>query len=488
VWKLKVNWVYQMKDVQVPLEMTPLVVDGVMYTVKPPADVVAIDTQTGRPFWTYSHTLPDKINSCCGPVNKGLAILDDRLFFATLDSHLIALDSKTGTPLWDVVVADYRIGATMTVAPIAIKDRVIVGISGGDYGVRGFIDAYNAKSGKREWRFETIPGPGELGHDSWSGDSWKVGGADTWVPGSFDPQLNLVYWGIGNPAPDYNGDGRKGDNLYSDCVVAVDADTGKLKWYFQFTPHDTHDWDATEMPVLIDAEFRGRPRRLMVFGNRNAFYYILDRETGEFLMAKQFATQNWAVGIDEKGRPILKPNTEPTPDGNPISPEVQGATNWYAPSYDPLTKMFYLNIWEAASTYIKLDASYSPGNWYLGGQATGRADPPSGPHPDERIPKGWGVIRALDAFTGERKWEYKLHGVSKAGVLSTAGHLVFGGSAEGQFLALDAYTGEELWRFQIGALVNAAPITYLTQGKQQVAIAVGSCIFTFVVDEGKPGT
>ncbi|MCI0622653.1 MAG: PQQ-dependent dehydrogenase, methanol/ethanol family [Acidobacteria bacterium] len=473
---MKVQWIYQMDRADIRgLQMTPLVVDGVMYTTKPPADIVAIDVRTGRPFWTYRGRLAEKINSCCGPVNKGLAILGDRLYYCTLDSRLLALDAKTGNFLWETEVADYRTGATMTVAPVAVKDKVIVGISGGEYGIRGFLDAYNANTGKQEWRFYTIPGPGEPGHETWGGDSWMTGGAGTWAPGTYDPELNLLYWGVGNPGPDYNGDSRPGDNLYSDCVLALNPDNGKLKWYFQFTPHDTHDWDAAQIPVLVDADFRGRHRRLMLFANRNAFYYILDRETGEFLLAKQFAKQSWADGIDAKGRPLKKPNSDPTPNGNPIQPEVQGATNWYSPSYNPLTGMLYVNVWEATSVYQKLDTSFSLGNRFIGGL-------PRRPEPEEQIEKPWGAIRALDALTGEKKWEHRLYSVSKTGVLSTAGKLVFAGSAEGQFFAFDAMTGEQMWRFQLGAPVNAAPITYLVDGKQQVAIAAGRAILAFGVD------
>lgn len=465
--KLKINWVFQLSSRE-KLEVTPLVVDGVMYLTQPPNDVYALDTRTGRPYWFYKRLLPQKVNTCCGRVNRGLAILGDRLYMGTVDAHLVALDAKTGGLIWDVKVADYRTGHSITVAPLAIKDRIIVGISGGEYGIRGFLDAYDAKTGRRLWRFYTVPGPGEPGNETWAGDSWKRGGAPTWVTGSFDAELNLIYWGAGNPGPDWNGDVRKGDNLYSDCVVALDAETGKLRWFFQFTPHDLHDWDATQIPVLVDASFRGQPRKLMLFANRNGFYYVLDRQSGEFLLGRAFVKQTWAAGLNPKGRPILKPNIAPTRTGRLIYPGVQGGTNWYSPSYSPLTGLLYLSVWEYASIYFTGDAPYSPGNRFIGSVPQGVPDDP-----------GWGAVRALVPESGELKWEYRLHSTPQAGILSTAGNLVFGGTNEGQFFGLDAESGKELWRLQVGGVVAAGPMTYLSQGRQQVAIAAGSAIFSF---------
>jgi alcohol dehydrogenase (cytochrome c) len=300
--QLKVAWMYQIKAHH-KIETSPLVFDGMMYITEPPSDVTAIDLHSGRPIWSYRRSIP-AVPVCCGQVNRGVAALDDQLFIGTLDSHLVALDMRTGRVRWDVEVADYKTANSITLAPLAIKDKVIIGIAGAEYGIRGFLDAYDAKTGKRVWRFWTVPGPGEPGNETWSGDSWKHGGAPTWITGSYDPETNLLYWGTGNPGPDYAGDVRMGDNLYSDCLVVLNADTGKLKWYFQFTPHDVHDMDANEIPVLVDAEFRGKARKLVLFGNRNGFYYILDRLTGEFLHAKQFAIQTWAKGLDERGRPI----------------------------------------------------------------------------------------------------------------------------------------------------------------------------------------
>jgi alcohol dehydrogenase (cytochrome c) len=463
---LGVKWVYQMRAFD-KVETTPLVVDGIMYLTRPPNDVVALDAATGRPFWTYSRPVPASMPLCCGRVNRGVAILGDRLYMGTLDAKLVSLDARTGRVLWEKEVTGHRAGYSVTVSPLIVKDKVIVGIAGGEYGIRGFLDAYDAATGERVWRFYTIPGPGEKGNETWAGDSWKTGGAGTWLTGSYDPALNLIYWGTGNPSPDWNGDVRMGDNLYSCSVIALDADTGKLRWHFQFIPHDVHDYDAVQIPVLVDAPFRGRPRKLMYWAHRNAFFYVLDRETGEFLAAWPFASQTWAQGIDDKGRPIRKPDTEPTREGTLVYPGVQGGTNWYSPSFHPGTGLFYMTVWEYASIYRKDDAEYSPGRPFFGGGA------PSVP----RAP-GYGALRALNPSTGKIAWEHKMHNKSQAGVLSTAGGLVFGGD-DGHFFALDAESGTELWRFNTGGTIAAGPITYLANGRQQVSIAAGGAIFTF---------
>ena len=467
VGNLRLKWVYQLRTLE-KVETTPLVVNGVMYLTRPPNDVVALDTETGRPYWIHRRTLPKPINVCCGQVNRGVAMLGDRLFMGTVDGYLVALDSKTGTLLWQVEVADRRTGHSVTVAPLALKDKIIVGIAGGEYGARGFLDAYDPKTGKRLWRFWTIPAPGEPGHETWEGDSWKTGGAPTWVTGSFDPELNLLYWGTGNPSPDWNGDVRKGDNLYSSSVIALDPDTGKLKWYYQFTPHDVHDWDSVQVPVLVDAEFQGRQRKLLYWANRNAFFYVLDRTNGEFLLGRAFAKQTWAKALDEKGRPIRNPGTSPSREGTLVYPGVQGGTNWYSPSYSPKTGLFYFSAWEYASKYYTGDAPYTAGNRFLGSVPQAVRDDP-----------GWGALRALDPKTGEKKWDFKLHSTPQAGILSTAGGLVFGGDDEGHYFALDDSSGNELWRANTGGVIMAGSITYLSGSKQYISIASGSAIFTF---------
>ncbi len=465
--QLRLKWVFQVKTTE-KIETSPLVVGDTMFVTAPPSNAFALDARTGRPFWSYQRRIPEGVSVCCGQVNRGLAILGDRLYLGTLDAYLVALDAKTGNVIWETEVADYQSGYAITAAPLAYEDKIVVGISGGEYGIRGFLDAYDARTGERAWRFDTIPGPGEPGNETWEGDSWKTGGGPTWLTGSADPELNLIYWGIGNPAPDWNGEVREGDNLYSSSVVALDADSGKLRWHFQFTPHDTHDWDAVQIPVLADLEFKGEQRKLMLWGNRNAFFYVLDRETGEFLLARAFAKQTWAREIDARGRPVLIPGMEPSEEGTLVYPGVQGATNWYSPSFSPHTGLFYLAIWELPNVYFSGEAIYEPGTPFYGSLIQGASDV-----------AGWGAVRALVPETGERKWEYRLRSVPWAGVLSTAGGVVFGGTSEGQFFALADETGEELWVASLGGMIAAGPITYLSRGKQQVAIAAGSGLFVF---------
>lgn len=467
VGRLKTTWTYQIRG-RHKFEGTPLVIDGVMYISEPPSDVTALDLRTGRPLWSYRRSIPEGMIACCGQVNRGVAALDDQIFVGTIDAHLVALDRKTGRVRWDVEVADYKTGHSITPAPLAVKDKIIIGMAGAEYGVRGFLDAYDARTGRRAWRWWGTPGPGEPGNETWSGDSWKTGGATTWVTGSYDPEANLLYWGTGNPGPDYIGDVREGDNLYSDCLVALDADTGKLKWYFQFVPHDVNDMDSNQIPVLVDTVFRGRPRKLVLFANRNGFYYILDRLTGEFLLAKQFARQNWAKGIDPRGRPIPNPATVPSVEGAVVYPDDDGAANWHSPSYSPQTKLFYQNAREWGAIYYRTEAPYEPGKVFAG---AGR----------RRIPgeEGWGALRALDALTGEMRWEFRVHTPPWSGILSTAGRLVFSGTMEGDFFALDAETGKLLWRLQTGGPIWAGPISYLSEERQYVAIAAGSSLVVF---------
>ncbi|MBM3754151.1 MAG: PQQ-dependent dehydrogenase, methanol/ethanol family [Acidobacteria bacterium] len=470
VSKLKPAWVYQTNSLQ-KFETTPIVLDGVMYITESSSHVTALDTKTGRTLWRYRRPMPDDIKVCCGQVNRGVAILGDLVYVGTLDSHLIALDAKTGAVRWDTNVIDYKAGYSITVAPLALKDKIVVGIAGGEYGIRGFLDAYDAKTGKRAWRFYTVPGPGEKGNETWANDSWKRGAAATWVTGAYDPDTNLVYWGTGNPGPDWNGDVRKGDNLYSDCMLAIDADTGKLKWYFQFTPHDVHDWDATEVPVLIDAEFRGAKRKLLLFPNRNAFYYVLDRVTGQFLLGKPYAKQTWAKGLDDNGRPMRNENTAPTVQGTVVFPSVGGANNWYSPSYSPQNQLLYIAVREAGHIYYFGEAEFKEGEQYNGG---GFRSIPGEPE--------WGAIRAYNPTTGEAKWEFKMSSLPFSGVLSTAGNLVFGTTAEGQVFALQGDTGRLLWRFQGGGNARGNAMSYMSGDKQHVAVTIGNSLYAFVVE------
>jgi len=466
---LKLAWMYQIK-VSHHFETEPLVFDGVMYITEPPSDVTALDLRTGRPIWTYRRSLPKDIIVCCGQVNRGLAALDDQLFVGTVDGHLVALDIRSGRVRWDVEVANYKEAYSITAAPLAVKDKIIVGIAGAEYGVRGFLDAYDAKTGKRAWRFWTVPGPGEPGNETWSGESWKIGGAPTWVTGSYDPQANLVYWGTGNPSPDYVGDDRLGDNLYSDSIVALDADTGKLKWYFQFTPHDVLDMDSNQIPVLLDAEFRGRLRKLVLFANRNGFYYVLDRLTGEFLVGKQFARQNWAKALDAKGRAIWNPAAVPSQAGALVYPDDDGTANWFSPSLNLKTGFFYQNVREkgAIQRLTREKPTYNPGRLFMGGHRL--------PIPGE---EPWGALRALDWKTGEMRWEFRVHTPPWCGVLSTAGNVVFSGTMEGDFFALDAVKGDLLWRIQTGGAIWANPISYMHEGKQYIVVSAGSSLMAF---------
>jgi alcohol dehydrogenase (cytochrome c) len=440
-----------------------------MYVTEPPTKVTALDARTGRSLWSWQKTMPkDLVLLGFGPTNRGIAILDNTVYVGTLDCHLVALDASSGAVRWDVEVESNKTGHSITCAPLAIDGKVIIGISGGEAGIRGFLDAYDAKTGKRAWRLWTIPGPGEPGHETWTGDSWKTGGGPTWVTGSYDPELNLIYWGTGNPGPDWNGDVRQGDNLYTCSLLAVDAATGKLRWHFQFTPHDTHDWDATEIPVLLDATVGGRKRKMVAMANRNAFYYLLDRATGEFLLGTPYAKQTWAKGLDGKGRPIVLPNTEPTVEGNLVWPSLQGATNWFSPSFSPSTGLFYVAVRDMGSYYYKGDVEYKPGSAFIGGGERALSGDQA---------SGW--IRALEVATGKLRWEFKLHSPPWAGVLSTAGGLVFGGSDEGNFYALDALTGKPLWDFQTGGQMASNPISFGLADRQYVAMPAGRALFVF---------
>ncbi len=473
VHRLRVKWIYQMHRPKV--ETTPIVVDGVMYVTRPPSDVIALDAETGRALWTFEYRLSARVYTCCGEVNRGLAILGSTLYLTTLDAKLIALDARSGRQLWKKDIADPALNYSATAAPLAVKDKVIVGIAGAEGGIRGFLDAYDAKTGERAWRFWTVPAPGEAGSETWGGDSWRHGGASTWTTGSYDPELNLLYWGTGNPGPDYNGDVRPGDNLYSCSLLALDPDTGKLRWYFQFTPHDTRDWDATQVPVLLDSTLGGRRRKLVVVPSRNGFYYVLDRETGEFLLAKPFVKQTWAKEIDKKGRPVLNPGQEPTTEGNDsIWPGVDGANNWMSPSYHPATRLLYFNAREERRRYFKTDApEFRPGEPFFGGGGGGTRFRPE---------ESWGKLIAMTPETGEIQWEHRILSPPWAGVLSTAGNLVFSATPSGNFYALDARTGKELWRFNGGERVHASPISFLSRGKQIITIAIGDLLIAFGLD------
>jgi alcohol dehydrogenase (cytochrome c) len=480
------RWIFQAESLE-KFETTPLVVDGIMYITQAPSDAVALDAKTGRVFWVYRYYPSRDVKPCCGSVNHGLAILGDTLFLATLDAHLLALDAKSGRPIWNVKVANATAGYAMTLAPLVVKDKVIVGVAGGEYGIRGFVAAYDAHSGREAWRFNVIPGPGERGHESWDGNAWEHGGGSIWMTGSYDPDSNLTYWGTGNPGPDWNPAQRAGDNLYTDSVVALDADTGKLRWFFQFTPNDPYDYDSVQVPVLVDSTWNGAPRKLMMWANRNGFFYVLDRGSGQFLAGYPFVRVNWASGLDAAGRPVQTPQ----PDGAPTYPGVQGATNWYSPSYSPRTGLFYISAWEDyGSVFVKETQTYEEGRRFVGGR-------PSSPIPGgQNVPSlrrgpinvwtdaaGHGAVIAIDPASGEKKWKFPMTDVTDSGILTTASDLLFSGGREGYFHALDARTGALLWKASLGGQIAAGPMTYLVDGKQYVAIAAGHSLFAFALRE-----
>jgi alcohol dehydrogenase (cytochrome c) len=435
VGKLRIAWMHQAAEADT-FETSPIVVDGIMFITEPPNQVKALDAGTGRTLWKYSKDLPKDLRLCCGKVNRGVAILGDTVYYASTDAHLIALDARTGGLKWDVTLADYKMGYSSTGAPLAVKDKIITGMAGGEFGVRGFVDAYDARTGKRAWRFNTIPAKGEPGNDTWAGESWKTGSATTWVTGVYDPETNTVYWGTGNPGPDWNGDVRKGDNLYSDCLLALDPDTGAKKWHFQYTPHDENDWDSTQTPILADSTVQGQPRKMVVLANRNGFYYALDRVTGKFIAGRPYVKQTWAKGLDEAGRAMRLPNATPSVEGTLIWPSLAGGSNRYSSTFNPKMDLYYLNVKEMAAIYHKGDADYKPGALFNGG---GRRE--------YKAEDPFGAVRALDVGTGELRWEYKLHAPSHSGLMSTAGGLAFG-SNESSVLALDAQKGRATLAFR----------------------------------------
>jgi alcohol dehydrogenase (cytochrome c) len=487
VKNLELKWVFQAQSLQ-KFESTPLVIDGIMYLTQSANDVVALDAKTGRAFWVYHYAPSPAARPCCGIVNRGVAILGDTLFMATVDAHLVAIDAKDGHALWNAKLAEPAAGYAMTMAPLVVKDKVIVGVAGGEFGVRGFIAAFEARTGKQSWKFDTVPDPDQPGHDSWRGADWEHGGAAVWMTGSYDPDLNLTYWGTGNPGPDFNASQRLGDNLYSDSVVALDPDTGKLKWYFQFTPHDPYDYDSVQVPVLANANWNGNPRQLMLWGNRNGFFYVLDRATGKFLSGHPFVKVNWASGLDGNGRPI----TTPQPSGEPTYPGIQGGTNWYSPSYSPRTGLFYVSTWENYGTiFAGVNAEYKEGTRFTGGANTapilGAENPVgggrTGPINTYTEALGSGAVVALDPATGNRKWKFEMHDVNSSGILTTASDLLFVGGREGYFQALDARTGSLLWKQNLGGEIIAGPITFQVDGKQYISIASGNSYFTFALRE-----
>jgi alcohol dehydrogenase (cytochrome c) len=473
--RLRAQWIFSLQDAQ-RLQVTPTVADGVMYVTNV-NQIYALDAGNGRQIWRFRRPrTPGLAGDSAAGINRGVAIAGDRLFFATDHAHLLALNRHTGQVLWETEIADYRANYGSTSAPLVGGNFVIAGVSGGDEGIRGFLAAYRIEDGKEAWRFWTVPKPGEPLSETWKGKAIEHGCAATWLTGVYDPALDRIFWPTGNPCPDYNGEERQGDNLYSCSMLALDRATGKLSWHFQFTPHDLHDWDASEVPLLFDANFAGKPRKLLAQANRNGFYYLLDRTTGEFLHASPFVEKlTWATGVDRKGRPILTAGTKPTPEGVTVCPAVQGATNWMAPAYNPQTGLVYVQTLEKCNIYRK-----SPTSEWKAGESYYEGDTRSVPGDQGRK-----ILRALNALTGRIVWEVPQTGSAQSwgGVLSTNGGLVFFGDDSGAFAAVDASTGSRLWSFQCNEVWKASPMTYRFDGRQYIAVASGPNILAFALSE-----
>ncbi len=470
VQRVAPRWTFTLPNVS-GLEVTPLVVAGVMY-VTAGNECYALDAGNGRTIWHYQRPRTRGVTGGgAGGINRGAAYANGKVFMDTDNAHIIALKASDGSLLWETEIADYRQNYSTTSAPIVAGNLVITGTAGGEEGARGLIAAYDQNTGKEAWRFWTVPAPGQPGSETWAGKGIEHGGAVAWFTGVYDPQSDLLFWQSGNPGEDYNGDQRGGDNLYSDCILALEAKTGKLKWHYQTTPHDLWDWDATETPLVIDANWKDQPRKLLVQGNRNGFFYVFDRINGELLLAKQFIKElTWASGIDAKGRPILNPNQEPTAKGTRVCPSQDGATNWYSPSYNPGTGLFYMQTNEKCSIYTKRPEEFALGRSFLGGAQ--RVEP--GKNPVR-------ILRALHLETGAEKWAIPQVGTANSwgGTLATVTGLVFFGEDSGAFVAADAATGKVLWTFQANVNWKASPMVYQFDRKEMIGVAAGSTIMAF---------
>jgi alcohol dehydrogenase (cytochrome c) len=471
VEQLRAQWVFHVREGS-PLEVTPVVVNGIML-VTSQNDAFALDARTGRTIWHYARPVTEGlIDDASAHHNRGVAVWHTRVYMETDNAHLLCLDARSGHLLWDVPYAEGNKNYGATSAPLVVKDKVLVGTSGGDDGVRGFIAAFDTETGKEAWRFWTIPGPGEFGSSSWPGDMYLRGGATTWMPGTYDPELNLIYWTTSNPAPDFDGGPRPGDDLYTDCVLALNPDTGKLVWYFQFTPHDLFDFDATETPVLVNARINGEARKLIVQANRNGFLYVLDRTNGKFMSAMQFAKQlNWATSIDAQGRPV-RTGLQASAEGTVICPGFAGATNWYSPTYNPDTHTFYFMTLESCETFFLKPEQFAEGRGFY---ATGARRAP-GTNTEK-------ILLAYDLDTQSFAWRYPQtgEGRSAGGVMNTASGLLFFGDDAEALEALEAKSGKPLWHFTTGQSIHASPMSYAVGTKQYVAIAAGSDIFSFAL-------
>jgi alcohol dehydrogenase (cytochrome c) len=447
------------------LRTRPIVYNGVMYITNT-NEMYALDARSGRVVWHYVDLKSKKKEG----VNRGSAILGDKVYFVTADIHLVALDRRTGGLVWRKQYGEIEKGMFASCAPLAAETKIIVGVAGGDTGMRGYVAALDAETGEEKWRTYTVPAPGEKGSESW-GKTIDYGGGATWLSGTYDPELKTLYWPTGNPWPDFYAGDRKGDNLYTCSVVALDVDTGQMKWYFQFTPGDTHDWDAQSWPMLVDLPYQGKTRKLMLHANRNGFLYVLDRTTGEYLRSSKLVNLlDWASGIDPKGRPIVVPDKEPTPAGTRVCPGVQGATNWMSQAFLPTTKWLYLATLEQCDIFTSSSKDPVPNAGFSGGGA--------GPKPKDR---GQFFLRAYDPLTGERKWEYPMTGPGTmwGGTIGTVTGVIFTADDDGHLIAVDAKEGKHLWHYQMGEPLNASPIIYSVDGKEYVAVAASTAIFSF---------
>jgi alcohol dehydrogenase (cytochrome c) len=472
VSRLTPQWTFQ-TGLLGSFQATPLVIDGVIYITGFNNNAWAIDARSGRQIWRYRRQLPEELILCCGPVNRGFAALGDRLFMATLDAHLIALDMATGGLLYDVEFEDNKLGYSATVAPLVVKDKVILGTAGAEYGTRGFIQAFDAQTGKKLWKFFTVAGPDEFGGNTWpKTDAYLRGGGSIWVTGTYDPEQNLVFFGTGNPGPDYYSANREGDNLFTASIVALDVDTGKLKWHYQFTPHDVHDWDSTQVPVLAELTIDGQPRKVVMLANRNGFFYTIDRVTGKLIVAKPFVTTTWAKEISSvTGRPVVLPNNQPNEQGTRTCPDLGGGTNFFSPSYDPALRLFFVTARETCATFFAFDQEFKVGVNYEAGGTVRPLDQ-----------RNWGALRAIDPATAERKWEFRYPTTSSSGVLTTASGLVFAGDGDGNLIALESRTGKALWHYQLGApLRSTSGTTYMVDGRQYVVVPSGSTLTAFAL-------
>jgi alcohol dehydrogenase (cytochrome c) len=476
VAQLQIRWIKQF-DIKDPnIEATPLVINGVIFMVPEAGHVLALNEKTGDVIWAYKRPIPPDLPLAYERVNRGLGVYGSTLYLGTLDGYLVAINANDGKVIWQTLVASPSGGYSITAAPLVVNRSVIVGISGGEFRIRGFLAAYDAASGQKQWKFDTIPGPGEVGHETWENDAWRTGGGATWITGSYDPSTDLLYWGVGNPSPGFSGDVRPGDNLFTASVIALHASTGRLAWYFQFTPHDERDRDAAQTPVLADLLIKGVVRRVICWPNRNGFYYVLDRITGEFLVGVPFVEVDWAEGLSSAGRPILSDIAKVSVAGRRTRPGIVGGTNWQNPAFDQSRGSIFVHATESSSVFTK-----APPNKVVGGQ--------NGFY----IGSGWSQtttanhkVFALDAATGRRRWEYsarsgqdyRFSDLNYSGLLATGGGLMFGAS-EGIFFALDADTGREVWRTSLGGVTKAAPISFTVDGRQVIAVAAGRALFVF---------